>query len=169
MEIFAQKGLGLKQLSPPALSLKAVYKETRAEEPILMIISPGTDPSQELLEVAEKARQTLHEVALGQGQAELALEKLRDAMQHGQWLVLKNLHLMTFWVPSLTKEIQAVSPHKDFRLWLTAEPHPKFPSVRNTAVVFPILLLRPMNNRGLLMNQLLSQSPWENHIFFNHP
>ena len=129
MENFSQKVLGLKELSPPALSLKTIVKETKAEEPILMIISPGTDPSQELRDVAAKLRQTLHEVALGQGQADIAVEKLRDAMQHGQWLILKNLHLMTFWVPVLSKEIQSNKPHADFRLWLTAEPHPKFPAV----------------------------------------
>ena len=158
MEIFAQKGLGLKQLSPPALSLKAVYRETRAEEPILMIISPGTDPSQELLEVSDKVRQTLHEVALGQGQADLALEKLRDAMQHGQWLVLKNLHLMTFWVPTLTKEIQAVSPHKDFRLWLTAEAHPKFPSVLSESCL-KITYESPPGIKRNLQTTLNSWSP----------
>eukprot|EP00090_Calanus_glacialis_P009483 TRINITY_DN17857_c0_g1_i1.p1 TRINITY_DN17857_c0_g1~~TRINITY_DN17857_c0_g1_i1.p1 ORF type:complete len:1541 (-),score=379.52 TRINITY_DN17857_c0_g1_i1:129-4454(-) len=129
MEYFAQRGLGLKELSPPALSLKEVLKETFSTEPILMIVSPGTDPSQELRDIADKARQTLHEVALGQGQADTALEKLREAMKHGQWLCLKNLHLMTFWVPILAKEIQMNTPHVDFRLWLTAEAHPKFPAV----------------------------------------
>ena len=158
MESFAQKALGLKELSPPALSLKSVLKETEAEQPILMIISPGTDPSQELREVAHKVRQTLHEVALGQGQADLAVEKLRDAMQHGQWLVLKNLHLMTFWVPILTKEIQAGTPHKDFRLWLTAEPHPKFPSVLSESCL-KITYESPQGIKRNLQTTLNSWSP----------
>ena len=158
MESFAQKALGLKGLSPPALSLKSIYKETEAEQPILMIISPGTDPSQELREVSQKIRQTLHEVALGQGQADLALEKLRDAMQHGQWLMLKNLHLMTFWVPILTAEIQAGTPHKDFRLWLTAEPHPKFPTILSESCL-KITYESPPGIKRNLQTTLNSWSP----------
>ena len=158
MELFAQKALGLKGLSPPALSLKSIYKETEAEQPILMIISPGTDPSQELREVSQKIRQTLHEVALGQGQADLALEKLRDAMQHGQWLMLKNLHLMTFWVPILTAEIQAGTPHKDFRLWLTAEPHPKFPTILSESCL-KITYESPPGIKRNLQTTLNSWSP----------
>ena len=33
---------------------------------------------------------------------------------------------MTFWIPVLEKELAAVEPHENFRLWLTAESHPKF-------------------------------------------
>ena len=50
-------------------------------------------------------------------------------MAGGSWLVLKNLHLMTLWVPVLAKELRAGAPHQDFRLWLTAEPHPTFPAL----------------------------------------
>ena len=50
-------------------------------------------------------------------------------MGSGSWVVLKNLHLMTRWVPVLAKEVAGGSPHPDFRLWLTAEPHPRFPAL----------------------------------------
>ena len=35
---------------------------------MLLILSPGTDPGQELSELAAKSRKGLSEVALGQGQ-----------------------------------------------------------------------------------------------------
>ncbi len=41
-------------------------------------------------------------------------------------MFLKNLHLMTFWIPTLEKELSALTPAEGFRLWLTAEPHPRF-------------------------------------------
>ena len=44
--------LGMKELSPPPLNLRRVYGETVETEPVLLIISPGADPSQELLELA---------------------------------------------------------------------------------------------------------------------
>ena len=47
----------------------------------------------------------------------------------GEWVCLKNLHLVTSWLPSLEKEIKMLNPDKKFRLWLTSEPHGKFPSI----------------------------------------
>ena len=129
MEYFLQKCLSMKELSPPALNMKSVLKETSKSEPILLIVSPGSDPTEDLRSLAVDNRQTLHEVAMGQGQTEHALEKLKDSMKHGQWVCLKNLHLMTYWVPVLLKEISINEAHADFRLWLTAESHPKFPAV----------------------------------------
>ena len=129
MESFLQRALGMKELSPPALNLGSIYNESYNKEPILMIISPGSDPSLELRDLAKQKRQTLHEVAMGQGQTENALEKLRESMKHGQWVCLKNLHLMTFLVPQLMQEVNNKEVHDEFRLWITSEAHPKFPSV----------------------------------------
>lgn len=47
-------------------------------------------------------------------------------------MILKNLHLVTGWLGSLEAELsseQMEKPHESFRLWLTSEPHPKFPLV----------------------------------------
>ena len=41
MEHFVSNALGLKELSPPALSLRSVYKETDPGEPVLIIVSSG--------------------------------------------------------------------------------------------------------------------------------
>lgn len=56
--------LGLKELSPLPLNLKRLYKETLEIEPILIIISPGADPSQELQELAsaERSSECYHQV-----------------------------------------------------------------------------------------------------------
>lgn len=43
---------GMKELSPPPLNLRRLYTETMEWEPILIVISPGADPSQELSELA---------------------------------------------------------------------------------------------------------------------
>jgi len=129
MESVAAESLRLKELSPPALSLRALLQETTAKEPVLIVVGAAADPSNELRELASAASATLHEVAMGQGQAEFALEKMREAAGNGQWVFLKNLHLMTFWIPTLEKELAKLEPSQHFRLWLTAEPHPKFSSI----------------------------------------
>ena len=40
---------------------------------------------------------------MGQGQAEIAIQLLRDCARNGEWLCLKNLHLVTSWLPTLEK------------------------------------------------------------------
>ena len=54
MEAFVIKTLNLRELSPPALSLKHLYHETMASEPILIIISSGSDASDELRDLATR-------------------------------------------------------------------------------------------------------------------
>ncbi|CAH8626063.1 unnamed protein product [Dicrocoelium dendriticum] len=144
-------------MSSPTLNLYRVYEsKTRSTEPILLLISPGADPSQELVEAAAMrfASKTntvsrYRQVTMGQGQADLALDELHAAAEVGDWLCLKNLHLVIGWLPTLEKEINQLlltsgdnrinssseipgtgrtRVHQDFRLWLTAEPHPGFPS-----------------------------------------
>jgi hypothetical protein len=57
--------------------------------------------------------------------------KLREAAKMGSWLCLKNLHLVTAWLPVLEKEIKVVAAdaHESFRLFLTTEEHPMFPTI----------------------------------------
>ena len=44
-------------------------------------------------------------VAMGQGQAEVAMQLLQECATNGEWLCLKNLHLVTAWLPTLEKVI----------------------------------------------------------------
>lgn len=70
-----------------------------------------------------------HELAMGGGQSEIAIETLKQAAMKGEWVCLKNLHLVTPWLSVLEKEFKMLNPDKKFRLWLTSEPHVKFPSI----------------------------------------
>lgn len=94
-----------------------------------MITTLGADPSRELEEFAEKTvgKSKYQELAMGGGQQEAALNMLREASRQGHWLCLKNLHLVVAWLPVLEKELAMISPHENFRLWLTTESHDKFP------------------------------------------
>ncbi len=42
---------------------------------------------------------------MGQGQADVALNLLRECTRSGDWLCLKNLHLAVSWLPTLEKEV----------------------------------------------------------------
>lgn len=105
--------------------------ESSCTEPVLFIITPGSDPSTELQEFAETVvgRANFYELAMGGGQNDAAIELIQRAAEQGHWVCLKNLHLVTTWLPSLEKELKMLTPQKQFRLWLTSEPHVKFPSI----------------------------------------
>jgi dynein heavy chain 2 len=76
-----------------------------------------------------KIRKIAIQVPMGQGQQELAVRMLQECSQKGEWLCLKNLHLVISWLPELEKELVKLEPNASFRLWLTAEQHNKFPTV----------------------------------------
>jgi dynein heavy chain 2 len=90
-----------------------------------------TDASKELQEYAAKTigLGNYEELAMGGGQQEVAQHLLRTAATNGSWLCLKNLHLVVAWLPTLEKELTALEPHKDFRLFLTSESHHSFTSI----------------------------------------
>jgi dynein heavy chain 2 len=43
---------------------------------------------------------------MGGGQNEAAIELIKVSSARGDWVCLKNLHLVTSWLPSLEKEIK---------------------------------------------------------------
>jgi dynein heavy chain 2 len=123
--------LGIESLSPPSLLFSTLLEaKSVVLEPILFITTPGADPSQELRDFAKAqiGESKFHEVAMGQGQGDLAIQKIRDAALVGEWVYLQNIHLVISWVRVLEKELLLLKPNAGFRLWLSSEAHLKFPS-----------------------------------------
>lgn len=55
---------------------------------------------------------------------------IKEGMERGMWVLLQNCHLSPSWMPTLDKIIDGITSdkvHRDFRLWLTSMPTPKFP------------------------------------------
>lgn len=132
MQQFVYEAFGGQKIQPAPFALRSLYEsESTCSEPILFIITPGSDPSSELQEFAETVvgRANFYELAMGGGQNDAAIELIQRAAEQGHWVCLKNLHLVTSWLPTLEKELKLLTPHKQFRLWLTSEPHAKFPSI----------------------------------------
>lgn len=86
--------LQLPSLHPAPVSMRHLVHEsdnssnssTGSCEPVLFVTTAGADPSQELAAFAEAqiGRERLHEVAMGQGQAEVALHLLRECAETGR-------------------------------------------------------------------------------------
>ena len=95
-----------------------------------MITTPGADPTQELEDYANRVMAgKFKQLAMGGQTTHAAVTMLHEAARSGAWLCLKNLHLVVHWVPTLEKELSSITPHPEFRLWLTTEPHPTFPNI----------------------------------------
>lgn len=53
-----------------------------------------------------------------------------QAARNGDWVLLKNLHLVISWLPLLEKELKNLDNlHPNFRCWLTMEEHRKCPPI----------------------------------------
>ncbi|XP_065644391.1 dynein axonemal heavy chain 2 isoform X2 [Hydra vulgaris] len=129
---FIVNNLGPKFVDPPVLDMRAVLEDSNARTPLIIVLSPGVDPTASLLQLAESCGMInrFHILSLGQGQAPIATRMLKEGVQEGNWVFLANCHLCLSWMPYLDKlieQIQVEKPHPDFRLWLSSSPHPKFP------------------------------------------
>jgi len=131
MQLFVCDALGIATVNPPPVSLSKLADAATPTTPILMIATTGADPSRDLSEYAATVvgRERYVEVAMGGGVQDEALRALRKAAGEGDWVCLKNLHLVTAWLPTLEKELNMLKPHSRFRLWVTTECHPAFPTV----------------------------------------
>ena len=75
-----------------------------------------------------KGASGLKEVAMGADQTATALQMLSAAAAAGEWLYLKNIHLVATWLPSLNHAIRSSQPQPGFCLWLSAEPSAVLPT-----------------------------------------
>lgn len=52
---------------------------------------------------------------MGEGQELKALTALNEAIKSGEWLALKNLHLVTGWLPVLCQNLPNSNINNNFR------------------------------------------------------
>jgi len=129
---YVANSLGRKFVEPPVLDLLETLGDSGPLTPLIFVLSPGVDPTANLLQLAQLKNQTekFHSVALGQGQSPVATKLIEDGIKEGNWVFLANCHLMTSWLPALDKIIEDTvnkQPHVMYRLWLSSNPTPHFP------------------------------------------
>lgn len=132
LEEFVCQSLGISNINEGVSSIPAIYDiEPGTDMPLLFITSVGSDPSNEIEEFAQAkvGRDKFIQISMGGGQNEIALKTLEDCAEQGQWLCLKNLHLVPNFLTSLEKTLNNTKIGEGFKLFLTTEEHPKFPVV----------------------------------------
>lgn len=116
-------------------NLEAAFNDSTSATPLILILSPGADPTDSLIQFSESRgldNNKLKIISLGQGQGPIAERVLELAMKAGSWVCLQNCHLAVSWLPKLEQIIEKFqsepsSISKDFRLWLTSMPSQSFP------------------------------------------
>jgi len=128
--------LGREYLISVPLNLPELHDEASCFVPMITLLSTGSDPTGKISDLARKRKKNVLSISMGQGQEPAARKLLEQGITEGIWVLLQNCHLgLSFmsecqeWVTALPKleETTPGSVQPVFRLWITAEPHPKFP------------------------------------------
>jgi len=106
---FISHHLGPQFIESPQLSLLSIHKVSNERTPLIFILSPGADPAPQLQDLARKLGKTLEVRAMGQGQAEIATQVIKQALAKGHWVYLANVHLSMSWLPELEKIVEQIS------------------------------------------------------------
>ncbi|XP_058811885.1 dynein axonemal heavy chain 10 isoform X1 [Topomyia yanbarensis] len=118
-------------ITPPMLSFDSIFEQSSAATPVVFILSPGSDPTNDLMKLADRCGfggNKFKYISLGQGQEQKALSLLHLSLEQGLWLMLQNGHLLLSFIKTLEKLLDSVEkPHPDFRLWITTEATGSFP------------------------------------------
>eukprot|EP01022_Parablepharisma_sp_SALTPOND_P021165 TRINITY_DN4086_c0_g1_i1.p1 TRINITY_DN4086_c0_g1~~TRINITY_DN4086_c0_g1_i1.p1 ORF type:complete len:4151 (+),score=615.43 TRINITY_DN4086_c0_g1_i1:13469-25921(+) len=125
--------LGKEFCEYPPYNLEDSYTLSTHKKPIIIILSPGADPMEDLKALAIK-KNLLHAViplSLGKGQGKAVKVAIDQATKsrEGAWVILQNCHLATSYLSSIEKMLEELpdEPKLPFRLWLTTMPSNEFP------------------------------------------
>jgi dynein heavy chain len=121
--------MGPRYVEPITDTIDMIYADMIATVPVVFLLSVGADPTESIEQLARKKKTSVENVSMGQGQEPVAKRAINAAAVNGTWVLLQNcelgLELMDEMEDLLTELYKNVSP--DFRLFITAMPHPKFP------------------------------------------
>uniref|UniRef100_A0A8C3GNK9 Dynein axonemal heavy chain 8 n=1 Tax=Cairina moschata TaxID=8855 RepID=A0A8C3GNK9_CAIMO len=117
-----------KYTEPVILNLKKTWEESDQRTPLICFLSMGSDPTIQIDSLARKLKLECRTISMGQGQEVHARKIIQMSMQQGGWVLLQNCHLgLDFMDELLETLLTAEIQNETFRVWITTEPHPKFP------------------------------------------
>eukprot|EP00217_Crustomastix_stigmatica_P013603 CAMPEP_0183798542 /NCGR_PEP_ID=MMETSP0803_2-20130417/19119_1 /TAXON_ID=195967 /ORGANISM="Crustomastix stigmata, Strain CCMP3273" /LENGTH=4519 /DNA_ID=CAMNT_0026043227 /DNA_START=42 /DNA_END=13598 /DNA_ORIENTATION=- len=121
--------LGQRFVEAVPLNMESTWEESTTKIPLICLLSPGADPTKLIDDLAKKKKIKVNSVSMGQGQEKPANRHFAVSTVEGQWVLLQNTHLGLNYLTDVEARIVKESDewHDDFRLWITAEPHPQFP------------------------------------------
>ncbi|KAK5645861.1 hypothetical protein RI129_004325 [Pyrocoelia pectoralis] len=125
--------MGQRFAEPVILNMEALHAESRVSSPLVCFLTTGADPTPYIEQLSKRMENMTKCMSMGQGQEVHARKMLAEAMSQGFWALLQNCHLGLDYMSEILvvflelEKTAGAGIHPDFRLWLTTEPHPKFP------------------------------------------
>jgi len=127
--------MGPKYTEPVSDVIESIYEEMDCETPVIFLLSAGADPTDSIQALCYRKKKTLQVVSMGEGQESVAIKGLENARRTGNWLLLQNCELGLGLMNELEdilkglleRNYEDMESIRNFRLFLTAAPHPDFP------------------------------------------
>ncbi|NXV72009.1 DYH8 protein, partial [Atlantisia rogersi] len=125
---YIANSLDEKYTEPVILNLKNTWEESDTRTPLICFLSMGSDPTSQIHSLSRKLKLECRTISMGQGQEVHARKFIQMSMQQGGWVLLQNCHLGLDFMDELLETLLTAEIQDDtFRVWITTEPHPKFP------------------------------------------
>ncbi|KAF7401630.1 hypothetical protein HZH68_007450 [Vespula germanica] len=125
---YIASSLGMRYAEPVITLLDVMHDESRPDTPMICFLSMGSDPSPSIEQLAKNMEILCKSISMGQGQEVHARKLLASAVTDGFWVLCQNCHLgLEYMNEMVTFLLEMKSPHPDFRIWITTEPHEYFP------------------------------------------
>ncbi|KAF8602688.1 dynein heavy chain [Ceratobasidium sp. AG-I] len=127
--VFAALVFGTDLAAHSAYDLGAVVNdEVQPSTPLALVSVAGYDASYRVENLVQTTGVRHKSVAMGSQEGfSQADDAIAVAARQGSWVLLKNVHLAPSWLSALEKRLQNLSPHRNFRLFLTMEANPAIP------------------------------------------
>ena len=120
--------LGSRYCDSRPLDLRTTTDEASFRTPVIALLSMGADPTGPIVELAKKRKKQVLSISMGQGQEPAARKLLHQGVATGDWVLLQNCHLGLGFLTEVEQYMLVLTEAVDtFRLWISAEPNPKFP------------------------------------------
>lgn len=116
-----------------------IESDSISSVPIMLCSEMGQDASTKVDQLATNKGKLLLQVAMGSAEGYSDADKsIAQASKMGSWVLLRNVHLCPEWLTILEKRLHNLTPHAEFRLFLTCEVHPQIPTslIRACDVIF---------------------------------
>lgn len=87
--IYISQMMGEEYITPPSVGLEAVYEQSTPTMPVVFVLSPGSDPTSELIKLAEKhgsGAGKFRHLSLGQGQEKVCVIFYSANMSRSVWI-----------------------------------------------------------------------------------
>lgn len=107
---YVAKSLGKYFITPIIFSVKDAFMDSKCHTPLLLILTPGNDPMEQIKKLSEEKQRLITPVSLGKGQGEKAKQLIKKVKSGPGWIVLQNCHLSKSFLPELEQIIEGIQP-----------------------------------------------------------